>query len=161
LLQNLFVLDPVPAWTTNRLSRLAKAPKRYLRDCALAAAAAQLTAADVLADTALTGRFFDAFGLSQLRPEVALMYPRPNLHHLRNEAGRREVDLVLDLGAGRVVAVEFKAGAAPDAHDARHLFWLRDQLGADLIAGAVLHAGPSLYELGDRIHAIPLCAMWG
>jgi len=70
------------------------------------------------ADTALTGRFFDAFGLSQLRPEVALMYPRPNLHHLRNEAGRREVDLVLDLGAGRVVALEFKAGAAPDAHDA-------------------------------------------
>jgi len=161
LLQNLFVLDPVPAWTTNRLSRLTKAPKRYLRDCALAAAAAQLTAADVLADTALTGRFFDAFGLSQLRPEVALMYPRPNLHHLRNEAGRREVDLVLDLGAGRVVALEFKAGAAPDAHDARHLFWLRDQLGADFIAGAVLHAGPSLYELGDRMHAIPLCAMWG
>jgi hypothetical protein len=30
LLMNLFVLEQVPAWFTNRLKRLVKAPKRYL-----------------------------------------------------------------------------------------------------------------------------------
>jgi predicted AAA+ superfamily ATPase len=40
LLQNLQVLDKVPAWGTNRLTSLVKAPKRYLLDPALAAAAA-------------------------------------------------------------------------------------------------------------------------
>jgi hypothetical protein len=88
------------------------------------------------------------------------MYPRPTAHHLRIEGGRREVDLVIDMGAGRIVGLEFKAGVAPDAPDAKHLLWLRDQLGADFLAGAVLHSGPSIYELGDRIYAIPLCAVW-
>jgi predicted AAA+ superfamily ATPase len=160
LLQNLFVLEHVPAWTSNRLSRLTKAPKRYLLDCALAATAAEITISDLLADPNLAGRFFDAFAVAQLRPEVTLRYPQPSPYHLRVEAGRREIDFVLDMGAGRVIGLEFKAGAAPNPADARHLFWLRDQLGADFVSGAVLHAGPSLYELGDRVHAIPLCAVW-
>ncbi len=142
------------------MSLLAKAPKRYLIDTGLAAAAANLTLADIFADPGLTGRFFDAFAAPQLRPELALMYPRPVAHHLRVQGGRREVDLVVDVGAGRVVALEFKAGAVPRADDAKHLLWLRDQLGADFLAGAVVHAGPGLFELGDRVYAVPLCAMW-
>lgn len=160
LLQNLYVLEQVPAWNSNRLSRLTKAAKRYLIDTGLAAAAANLNLTDVLADPGLTGRFFDAFAAAQIRPEVALMYPRPAALHLRVEGGRREVDLVFDLGAGRVVALEFKARAAPGIADAKHLFWLRDQLGADFLFGAVIHAGPGLFELGDRVYAVPLCAMW-
>jgi hypothetical protein len=84
------------------------------------------------------------------------MYPRPAAHHLRVEGVRREVDLVFDLGVGRMVALEFKAGAAPGTNDAKHLFWLREQL----LAGAVIHTGPGLFQLGDRVYAVPLCAMW-
>ena len=58
------------------------------------------------------------------------------------------------------MALEFKAGAAPRADDAKQLFWLRDQLGGDFLAGAVIHTGPGLFELGDRVYAVPLCAMW-
>jgi hypothetical protein len=79
---------------------------------------------------------------------------------LRETHGRQEVDLVIDMGAGRVVGIEFKAGATPDSRDVRHLRWLRDQLG-DGFAGAVLHSGTGLYELGDRIFAVPLGALWG
>lgn len=155
------MLDKVSAWGTNRLTSLVKAPKRYLLDPALAAAAAGLTARDILTDSGLTGRFFDAFGTAQLHPEIALLHPRPTLHHLRETHGRQEVDLVIDMGAGRVVGIEFKAGATPDSRDARHLRWLRDQPGGGFLAGAVLHSGTGLYELGDRIFAVPLCALWG
>jgi len=161
LLRNLFVLDVVPAWANGYLNRLIKAGKRYLVDPGLAAAAAGLTASDVLGDNDLLGRCFDAFTASQLRPEIALTYPRPELHHLRAEAGRREIDLIVELGASRVVALECKAGAAPTVTDAKHLLWLRDQLGPNFAAGAVIHSGPGLYELEDRVYAIPLCAMWG
>jgi uncharacterized protein len=77
-----------------------------------------------------------------------------------DERGRREVDLVVELGPGRVLGFELKAGVAPDVHDARHLFWLRDQLGKDCVGGAVIHSGPAMYELGDRVYAVPLCAVW-
>lgn len=161
LLQNLYVLDKVPAWSANRLRSLVKAPKRYLIDPGLAATAAGLTAIDILNDADLLGRFFDAFGTAQLRPEIALMHPRPTLYHLRETHGRQEVDLVIDMGAGRVVGLEFKAGSAPTRRDAKHLLWLRDQLGKDFLAGAVLHSGAHVHEIDDRVFAIPLCALWG
>lgn len=160
LLQNLYVHTQVPAWSSNRLNRLTKAARKYLIDPGLAAAAAQVRPADVLADAGLTGRYFDTFAAAQLRPEAALMYPRPTAYHLRVDGGRHEIDLVFDMGAGRVVALEFKAGATPGADDAKHLIWLRDQLGSDFLAGAVIHSGPGLFDLSDRIYAIPLCTLW-
>jgi len=160
LLMNLYLLDVVPAWVSNRLSRLAKQGKRYMVDSGLAAAAAGVTAPAILEDSGLLGRYFDAFATAQLRPEIAVAHPRPALHHLRVEAGRREVDLVIEFGAGRLVGLEFKAGSAPGADDAKHLFWLRDQLGSDFAAGAVVHSGPGIYELGERVYAVPLCALW-
>jgi len=161
LLRNLHVLESVPAWSHNRLNRLTKQAKRYVIDSGLAAAAARLTPQIVLSDNDLTGRYFDAFATAQLRPEIAMTYPRPSLHHLRVEAGRREVDLVIDMGNSRVVGIEFKAGSAPTRDDAKHLFWLRDELGEEFAFGAVIHSGPGIYELGERIFAIPLCAIWG
>ncbi len=160
LLRNLYVLDVLPAWTSSRIDRLVRAGKRYIVDTGLAAAVAGLSSPTVLKDPDLLGRCFDAFGVAQLRAEVAYMQPRPVLHHLRSDAGRQEVDLVVELGAGRVLGFEFKAGVAPDASDARHLITLRDRLGADFVNGAILHSGPSIYPLGDRIYAIPLCGVW-
>lgn len=160
LLRNLFVLDVVPAWASNRLSRLVKQGKRYMVDSGLAAAAAGLDAPTILGDGGLVGRCFDAFAAAQLRSEIALSQPRPALHHLRVEGGRREVDLVVELGAARVVGLELKAGSAPAEGDATHLFWLRDQLGKAFTAGVVIHSGPAVYQLGDRVYAVPLCAVW-
>lgn len=159
-LRNLAVLEVVPAWTSNRLKRLTKAGKRYLVDTALAAAAAGVTSFDLLRESNLRGRWFDAFATMQVRAELAAASPTPALHHLRVESGRHEVDLLIDLGGGRVFGLEFKAGAAPTTRDAQHLIWLRDQLGSAFLGGMVLHAGQAVTELGDRIAAVPLSALW-
>lgn len=161
LLTNLFVLDVVPAWATNRLSRLVRAPKRYLVDPSLAAAALRLDSGAVLRDGDLLGRIIDTFVAAQLRPEVELASSKPLLHHLREKERRREIDVIAELAAGDVVAIEIKATAAPDDRDARHLMWLRDVLGQRFLAGAVLHTGPRPFRLGDRLLALPICTLWG
>ncbi len=161
LLTNLFVLDPVPAWTANRLTRLVRASKRYLVDPSLAAAALGLDALAVLRDGDLLGRLVDTFVVAQLRPELTIAHPRPRLHHLRERNGRREIDLVAEIGTGDVVAVEVKATAAPQRDDARHLMWLRDVLGDRFLGGAVLHTGPRSFRLSERVLAVPICALWG
>lgn len=159
-LSALGVLDLVPAWVTTRLKRLTKGTKRYLTDTGLAAVAAGVDARDILGSADLLGRWFDGFATMQIRAEVANMFPSPRLHHLRVENGRHEVDLVLDLGNGRVFGIEFKAGAAPTLDDARHLVWLRDEYGPKFVGGVVLHAGRAVTELGDRIGAVPLSMAW-
>lgn len=159
LLESLYLLDRVPVWSSNRVARLAKRPKCYLVDPALAMSAARIDQDDVLRDGDLLGRVLDTFVAAQLRPEVDLL-PRARMHHLRTDGGRQEVDLVVDLGGGRVIGFEVKAGAAPGPRDARHLAWMRDQLGDRFVRGVVLHTGPRPFELGDRLWALPIWALW-
>lgn len=161
LLESLLVCDAVPAYSHNRLSRLARMRKRYVVDCGLVASALQVGVDDVLEDADLLGRMFDTFAVAQLRPEIALAGRPLQPFHLRDKNGRREVDLLVDLGRRGVVGIEFKATAAPNTADAAHLAWLRDQLGRRFLAGAVVHAGPQVFELGNRLIAVPLCALWG
>jgi predicted AAA+ superfamily ATPase len=161
LLSNLLVMDSVPAWTTNRLSRLTHAPKRFLVDPSLATTALGVDIAAAMHDGDLLGRLIETFVAAQIRPELEVVRPRPFLYHLREKDGRREVDLVAEFAAGGIVAIEVKASAAPTPADARHLAWLRDVLGERFLAGAVLHTGPQAFRLGERVLALPICALWG
>ena len=160
LFEDLFVAERITAWTTSRIARLARAPKRYIVDPALAAGAAGLTARSVLRDGNLLGRLVDTYARAQLRPEIALSPSRRRAHHLRARDGRHEIDLIVEIEDGGILALEFKAGAAPGRDDARHLTWLREQLGERFVAGAVVHTGPDVFVLDERILAVPLSAMW-
>lgn len=160
LLTNLFVIDTLPAWTSNRLSRLVKTSKRYLVDAGLFGSALRLDSQAILRDADLLGRTLDTFVLAQLRPEIEVSRLRPRLYHVREKEGRHEVDIVGELGTG-VVGIEVKATAAPSPGDAVHLAYLRDALGDRFLGGAVLHTGPRAFVLGERICALPICALWG
>jgi uncharacterized protein len=161
LLTSLFVLETLPAWSTNRLSRITRTGKRYLVDTSLVAAALDLDERAVLRDGDLLGRMIDTFVLAQIRPEVALTSLRSRLYHLRTRDARHEIDLIAELAGGDVIAIEIKSSAAPKRDDARHLEWLRDQLGDRFLAGAVLHTGPRPFQLAERIFALPICTLWG
>jgi predicted AAA+ superfamily ATPase len=160
LLTRLYVIDALPAWESNRLKRLVRTAKRYVVEPALIAAALRLDVDGILADGNVLGRLLDTFVAAQLRPELAVSESRPRLHHLRTQSAREEVDLVAELGGGRVIGVEVKASAAPSPRAARHLVWLRDRLGDRFLAGVVLHTGPRVFSLGERIVAAPISSIW-
>jgi predicted AAA+ superfamily ATPase len=160
LLSDLLVAEQVPAWSSNRLRRLVRRPKRYLIDAALLAAVLRVDAQGVLDDGDLLGRLLDTFVAAQLRPELDISRSRPRLHHLRTQGGRHEVDLLAELGGGRVIGFEIKATAAPSRTEARHLIWLREQLGERFLRGVVFHTGPASFDLDERISAVPIAALW-
>jgi predicted AAA+ superfamily ATPase len=160
LLQNLFVVSEVPAWTSNRLKRLALAPKRYLVDPGLFVGVLGVDESEVLSDGDLLGRVIETFVVGQIRAELALMTPRPRLHHLRTAEGRHEVDLVIEVGARKLVAIEIKATSKPGPDDARHLRWLKRELGDSLVAAVLLHCGPQALELDGGVIACPISSLW-
>lgn len=160
LLQRMFVLDLMPAWFSNRLKRLTKAPKRHLVDPALVAAVLGLGKDAILYGHDMLGRLLDTFVTAQLRAEVAASDHNPRLYHLREEHGRHEVDLIVESAAGQLIAIEVKAAGTASPADARHLAWLRDDLGASFTAGFVFHSGPHVFPLGDRIVAAPISSLW-
>lgn len=160
LLERLFMVEAVPAWWSNRLTRLVSLEKRYLVDTSLMTTALRLGTDEILRDGSLLGRIIEGLVAMQLRPELTVSTLRPRLFHLRDKGGRHEVDLVIEYGGGRVAGIEIKATSSPGADDARHLAWLRDRLGDRFTMGLVLHTGPTDFELGDRIIAAPISTLW-
>ncbi|MDR1237634.1 MAG: DUF4143 domain-containing protein [Propionibacteriaceae bacterium] len=160
LLRNLFVLDAVPAWATNRLNRLIDTPKRFLVDPSLVANLLNLSLDSVLSDGNILGRLIETFVMAQLRPETQASTSRPRIYHLRDKDGRHEIDAIIEYSGTRVAAVEVKATASPSPRDFIHLRWLRDQLGDRFINGILLHSGPAPVQVDDRIIAAPISTLW-
>lgn len=160
LLINLLVVERLPAWTSNRLKRLILSPKRHVIDPALLAGALRLDGTGIVRDGNLLGRFLDSFVAAQLRPDAVRAESRPRLYHLRQREGRHEIDVLAEIGGSKLIAIEVKAGAAVDRNDARHLRWLRDEVGDRFLTGVVLHTGSRVHELDDRIYAAPIATLW-
>lgn len=137
------------------------APKRFVVDSALMAAAARVGKTDTGRDADLLGRLIETFVVGEVRASAAVDVSRPLLHHLRTAAGRQEIDLLVEYDGGRVFGVEITATSAPSAADARHLFWLAEELGDKFAGGVVFHTGPARLQLRHDVVALPICALWG
>lgn len=160
LLEGLFMTEQVPPWSNNRLNRLTRTPKRHLVDPAFLGPLVGIDVRSVLRSGDLLGRIMDTFVVSQLRPELEVCQQGVTMYHVRQEGGSHEIDLLLEAPDGAVVGVEVKAGSTPDRSDAKHLIWLRDRLGDRFVCGVVFHTGPRPFRLDERIHALPISAIW-
>lgn len=155
-LTRLWVLDPVPAWTpsANHLARLQRAPKHHLADPALAAWLLRATKESLMHDGALLGRLFES--LATLCVRVAAQAAEASVGHLRNGNGTREIDLIATRFDGRSVAFEVKLGGVVDDADVRHLHWLKEKVGSELVDMIVLTTGSEAYRRSDGIGVVPL-----
>jgi predicted AAA+ superfamily ATPase len=171
VLERLWLLDPLPGWlpTRNRFTRLAQGMRHHLADPALAARLLEVEEGALLAgapsprvgggiataprDGALLGQLFES--LVTLSVRCYAQWAEARVHHLRTHDGRREVDLVVTRGDQRVVALEVKLSATVEERDVRHLHWLREQLGDDLLDAAVLTTGTQAYRRADGIAVVP------
>ena len=58
-----------------------------------------------------------------------------------------------------MLALEVKLTASIDDQDVRHLVWLREKLGTDLVDAAVITTGTHAYRRRDGIAVIPLALL--
>jgi uncharacterized protein len=159
LLEAVFLVYRLPAWSANLGQRLVKAPKLHLVDSGLAC---HLIGADVLRlreDRTLLGRILETFVVGELRKQLSWTDPRTMLHHFRSGAGS-EVDVVLERPDGSVGAVEVKASATVTASDFAALRSLRDRLGKQFQAGVLLYLGDQVIPFGDKLWLMPTPALW-
>lgn len=75
--------------------------------------------------------------------------------HMRVASGTREVDLIIERGDRRVIAVEVRLSRTVDDGDVANLLWLRNKIGEDLIDALVVTTGPRAYRRADEIAVVP------
>ena len=159
LLERVFLLETLPPWHSNRLSRLVKTPKLHLGDSGLACALLGVDAASLAADRPLLGQLLETFVFQELRRQASWRDEPIGFFHFRDKDGA-EVDIVLERGARELVGVEVKASATVTVADFRGMRKLREAAGKRFAAGVVLYDGEITASFGDGFFAVPLRALW-
>ncbi len=159
LLGQVFLLEELPSWHSNRLSRLVKRPKLHVGDTGLACALLGLDADGLSSDRSLLGQLLETFVYRELQRQASWHDAVMSFFHFRDRDGC-EVDIVMERGAQAVAGVEVKAGATVTASDFRGLRRLRSAAGDRFAGGLVLYDGETSAGFGDRLYAVPIRALW-
>ena len=161
LLETLYLVHYLPAWSNNLSKRVVGRPKAALLDTGLAARLVNVSADALTAEVTpeRAGPLTEAFVLAEVRKQLGWSDQQPRLYHYRDHDGP-EIDLIVETGDGRVAAIEVKAAATLNNRDFRWLTQLRDRLGRRFTAGVTLYAGASPLPWGDRLAALPIAALW-
>jgi len=158
LLARVFLLEELPPWHSNRLSRLIKTPKLHLGDTGLACALLGVDAAALWDDRALYGQLLETFVYQELRRHASWREEPVTFHHFRDKDGA-EVDIVLESG-GKLAGVEVKAAATVTAADFKGLHKLKSATRTCFVGGVVLYDGDAVASFGDGLYAVPHSCLW-
>ena len=159
LLARVFLLEELPPWHSNRLSRLIKTPKLHLGDTGLACTLLGVDAAALWANRTLLGQLLETFVFQELRRQASWQEDPITFHHFRDRDGV-EVDIVLEGSGQRMAGIEVKASATITASDFRGLRKLKESAGNRFVSGVVLYDGEVTTPFGDRLFAVPIRSLW-
>lgn len=163
LLEDLFLIERLPAWGKTLRSRSVAAPKVHVIDSGVAARLMRVTPAKLttLDATALAefGHLLETFVVGELRKQASWFTNPPTVGHWRTHQGD-EVDYVVEFDDGRILAFEVKANESVPGKDMKGLRLLRDAVGSNFIAGIALSTGKRSFTFEDRIHVMPIDRLW-
>ncbi len=154
ILEMIFILRLVPAYSASGTTRTVGAPKVTFVDSGLAA---HLTSG--MANDARIGGLLENFVLSELGRQLSWSDNLAQLFHYQDREGY-EVDAVLESTSGDVIGIEVKSGETVRAEDFRGLARLRRKLGPHFRAGFVLYTGSTANSFGDRLGCLPISTLW-
>ncbi|MBT8037647.1 MAG: ATP-binding protein [Verrucomicrobiae bacterium] len=148
LLEGLYLMRTLPAWSNNAGKRLVKAPKTYWRDTGLLHSLAGLTDMENLLGHPLCGHSWEGYCMEQILTRL----PAGTLaSHYRTQAGA-EIDLVLEHPNGDIHAIEIKRTLSPKLTPS----FLESMKTLGATQGTYLIPEGETYPLSDSINAISL-----
>jgi predicted AAA+ superfamily ATPase len=159
LLENVFLLDELQPWHSNRLSRLIKTPKIHFGDTGLACALLGLDGPALWKDRETLGQLLETFVYQELRRQADWGATPTRFYHFRDKEGI-EVDIIADRGVGGLAGIEIKASATVTLKDFRGLRKLQEDASQRFKAGVVLYDGETCAGFGDGLFAVPVRFLW-
>lgn len=156
LLQGLFIIHFLPAWFPNIGKRMIKTPKLYFHDTGIQI---HLQGQSLSRQSDHLGHVLENFILTELMKQISWSTAKPGIFYYRT-AGGSEVDIILEHPDGRIVAIEVKSRTTLKPEAATPMKHLRDQIGQKFHRGIVLYLGEQVIPIDQRIHAVPVSAIF-
>lgn len=155
ILEKMFLVRRLPAWSGNELNRLIKTPKLHFLDAGLQASLVRLTPERAWLERTRFGATLETWVHGELLKTLALGQESWFLFHYRDK-DQVEVDFVLESPLGELVGIEVKASATVGPADFKGLRRLAAICPQRFRTGAVLYDGEHVLPFGDGLYAVPL-----
>ena len=163
LLEAVFLLDMLPAWTKNDLGPVRK-PKVYVVDSGVAGRLLRLSfdklhSRDPLFSSQF-GHLLETFVVGEIKKMASWLDESYRIGYWRGPDGG-EVDLVVErINDGAVFGIEIKAGERVRQDYMSGLLRLREEAGSRFVAGILLNTGTRSYRFDDKIYVMPVDKLW-
>ncbi|MDR2620526.1 MAG: ATP-binding protein [Propionibacteriaceae bacterium] len=160
LLEEVFLIKRIPAWSRNISSRTVSTAKVALVDSGIAAnlIGQDETSLQRLGGNELGG-LLEGFVAMEIARQLSWSTTRADMFHYRTR-DKVEVDIVLENRRGQVIAIDVKASAMVRPDDFTGINHLAARLGKDLLVGLVLYTGQDTLAFGAKNRALPISALW-
>jgi predicted AAA+ superfamily ATPase len=154
LLEQIFLIEQLQPWHSNRLSRLIKTPKMHMTDTGLACSLMGINSQSLWQDKALLGQLLETFIYQELRKYADWHEEALSFFHFRNK-DKVEVDIIMEQNR-KLVGIEIKAAATITSSDFKGLRKLQDATAEQFAAGVVFYDGENILPFGKDLFALPI-----
>jgi len=155
IFEQMYLLQRVPVWSGNRLSRLVKTPKLQFLDSGLLGVL--LDFSEPLRQRNLFGQLLESYVFAELRKQASWSEGEYGIYYYRDK-DQYEVDFVVENASGDIIGVEVKTAASVSMNDLAGLKRLASIAPRNFKAGIILYDGTETLPLG-RVNDRPLWAM--
>jgi uncharacterized protein len=151
LLEDLFLVRKLQPWSSNIGKRLVRAPKVYIRDSGLTHNLLKIKDYDDLLGHPAVGGSWEGFVIENL---IADLPAWASPHFYRTSAGA-EIDLIIEAGNKKVIAIEIKRSMSP-ALSKGFLIGCEDVKATHRY---FVYAGAERFRVSKEVTALPLTMM--
>lgn len=158
-LEQMYLLQRLPAWAGTPLGQLVRTPKLQFIDSGLLAALLEIGDIAPIQRHSRFGPLLESFVFGELLKFCTWSERRYTLSYYRDKS-QREVDFVIEDAQGEIVGIEVKSAATVGGSDFVGLRQLATLTGGRFIAGLVLYDGDLPLPFGPGLWAVPLSTLW-
>jgi len=159
LLEALYIVKLIPAYSNNMLKRVIKSPKVHFIDSGLASYLLNSSVeASLVGKNEHLGNLVETFVYSELIKHQSYSEENVEIYHYRDQQ-QKEVDFVIESNSGDIVALEIKSGSTIKKEQFKGLLALAKTIKKKNFKGIVLYGGDKIlpFKVEEyQFWAIPL-----
>ncbi len=159
LLEQIFLIVKIPAWTPNKEGQYVKSPKIFLNDTGILCQINKDGEA-ILNNRTDAGFLLENFVAMEIMKQITWFGQPLQLRHFSMHKGA-EVDLVIQDDKKQIYGIEIKAKVSLQKDDFKGLNKLAEVSGNKFKKGILLYGGDKVLSgFGENIQAVPLPNLW-
>lgn len=159
ILEALYIVKLVPAYSNNMLKRVIKSPKVHFIDSGLASYLLNSSIeGSLVGQNEHLGNLVETFVYSELIKHQSYSEENVEIYHYRDQQ-RKEVDFVIESNSGDIIALEIKSGSNIKKEQFKGLLALAKTIKMKNFKGIVLYGGDKIlpFKIEEyQFWAIPL-----